>query len=215
MAKKNKFPFEDEAYETGGLSVDEPITESVYIDMDEIDRNARNDSMSMLKELSKIYGNEKFMAEHPEYKNRLDLELESIRVLLKMRRSDEISHDILVKQIGLTPNVASMYSALQKLQTSMVNIENKLDEKVRIVNGLLKNYQMELPFDQQEEENSSEGQSEQSAAGRYRGTKAFIVEMNKNGSSQAGDNLSQAGDNLSQDDPYALPNQIELFTDEE
>ena len=208
MAKKNKFQFEDEAYETGGLSVDEPITESVYIDMDEIDRNARNDSMSMLKDLSKIYGNKKFMAEHPEYKNRLDLELESIRVLLKMRRSDEISHDILVKQIGLTPNVASMYSALQKLQTSMVNIENKLDEKIRIVNGLLKNYQMELPFDQQEEENSSEGQSEQSAAGRYRGTKAFIVEMNKNGSSQAGDNLSQ-------DDPYALPNQIELFTDEE
>ena len=208
MAKKNKFPLDDEAYETGGLSVDEPITESVYIDMEEINRNAKNDSLFMLKDLAKIYGNERFMAEHPEYKKRLDLELESIRVLLKMRRSDEITHDILVKQIGLTPNVAGMYTALQKIQSAMVAIENKLDEKVRIVNGLLKNYQMELPFDQPEEETAEEQSGEPSGAGRYRGTKAFIVEMNKNGSSQAGDNLSQ-------DDPYALPNQLELFADED
>ena len=205
MAKKNKFPFDDENFYTGGLSVDEPITESVYIDMEEINRNAKNDSLFMLKDLAKIYGNERFMAEHPEYKKRLDLELESIRVLLKMRRSDEITHDILVKQIGLTPNVAGMYTALQKIQSAMVAIENKLDEKVRIVNGLLKNYQMELPFDQPEEVTTEEQSGESSGAGRYRGTKAFIMDMNKQPASAPEEQLKS--------DPDMLPNQLELFAD--
>lgn len=176
MAKKQRGNWQnpDEFDELGGLSIDEPLTESVYIDMDEINDNAKKDSLFMLKDLAKIYGNEKFMNEHPEYKKRLDLELESIRVLLKMRRSDEISHDILVKQIGLTPNVASMYAALQKLQSAMVSIENKLDDKVKTVNNLLKNYQMEIPF---EEEKESEDTPSSSGSLRYRGSKQFIMDM--------------------------------------
>ena len=114
----------------------------------------------MLKDLSKVYGNEQFMAEHPEYKKRLDLELESIRVLLKMRRSSERAHDILVKQIGAKPGNARMYKALKDLQKSLLDIQTKLDETVRTVNNLLKNYQLELPFDK--EENLEDGETESS-----------------------------------------------------
>lgn len=178
--KKGKWDDPADFDDLGGLSIDEPIADAIYIDTDEISREAKNDSMFMLKDLAKIYGNEKFMAEHPEYKKRLDLELESIRMLLKMRRSSEITHDILVKQIGSNPNNASMYKALQGLQKSLLDIQTKLDETVKTVNNLLKNYQLELPFDQVEEteDGETESISDHGASGlRYRGSRQFIIDM--------------------------------------
>lgn len=157
------------------LSVDEPIADAIYIDTEELSSQAANDSKFMLKDLEKIYGNEKFMAEHPEYKKRLDMELESIRLLLKMRRSDEITHDILIKQIGQNPNNASMYTALNRLQNSLLAIQTKLDETVKTVNSLLKNYQLELPLEQEEQiEEDSENPSINT---RYRGSRQFILDM--------------------------------------
>lgn len=178
--KKGKWDDPADFDDLGGLSIDEPIADAIYIDTDEISREAKNDSMFMLKDLAKIYGNEKFMAEHPEYKKRLDLELESIRMLLKMRRSSEITHDILVKQIGANPNNASMYRSLQGLQKSLLDIQTKLDETVKTVNNLLKNYQLELPFDQVEETEDGETEStgDHGASGlRYRGSRQFIIDM--------------------------------------
>ena len=178
--KKGKWDDPADFDDLGGLSIDEPIADAIYIDTDEISREAKNDSMFMLKDLAKIYGNEKFMAEHPEYKKRLDLELESIRMLLKMRRSSEITHDILVKQIGNNPNNASMYKALQGLQKSLLDIQTKLDETVKTVNNLLKNYQLELPFEQTEEleDPDAESSGDHGANGlRYRGSRQFIIDM--------------------------------------
>lgn len=184
MARKKgnwKDPYDEALDDLGGLSIDEPIDEeAVYIDMDEISQQAENDSKFMLKDLSKVYGNEQFMAEHPEYKKRLDLELESIRVLLKMRRSSERAHDILVKQIGAKPGNASMYKALKDLQKSLLDIQTKLDETVRTVNNLLKNYQLELPFDKEEnlEDGETESSGDHGASGlRYRGSRQFIIDM--------------------------------------
>ncbi len=178
--KKGKWDDPADFDDLGGLSIDEPIADAIYIDTEEISREAKNDSIFMLKDLAKIYGNEKFMAEHPEYKKRLDLELESIRMLLKMRRSSEVTHDILVKQIGSNPNNASMYKALQGLQKSLLDIQTKLDETVKTVNNLLKNYQLELPFDQVEEteDGEIESSSDHGASGlRYRGSRQFIIDM--------------------------------------
>ena len=180
VKKKGKWDDPADFDDLGGLSIDDPIADAIYIDTDEISRDAKNDSMFMLKDLAKIYGNEKFMAEHPEYKKRLDLELESIRMLLKMRRSSEITHDILVKQIGANPNNASMYRSLQGLQKSLLDIQTKLDETVKTVNNLLKNYQLELPFDQVEETEDGETESsgDHRASGlRYRGSRQFIIDM--------------------------------------
>ena len=186
MARKKgnwKDPYDDALDELGGLSIDEPIDEeAIYIDMDEISQQAENDSKFMLKDLSKVYGNEQFMADHPEYKKRLDLELESIRVLLKMRRSSERAHDILVKQIGAKPSNASMYKALKDLQKSLLDIQTKLDETVRTVNNLLKNYQLELPFENEQkevgEELNMQDSGDHGASGlRYRGSRQFIIDM--------------------------------------
>ena len=57
----DKFNFDE------SFSIDDPIADdSVFINMDEISLNADNDSKFMLKDLMKIYGNEKFMDEHPD-----------------------------------------------------------------------------------------------------------------------------------------------------
>lgn len=158
------------------FSVDDPISEdAIFIDTEDISRKANDDARFMLKDLTKIYGNEKFMAAHPDYKKRLDMELESMRMLLKMRRADEITHDLLVKQIGMNPSNAGMYSALNKLQKSLLDIQTKLDETVKNVNNLLKNYQLEIPF----EEDTKEEDADKPRGDSHRGSKAFILEMEK------------------------------------
>lgn len=200
------------------IDIDTPLDDSVYIDMDELDQKAKDESKLMFKDLERIYSNEQFMADHPEYKKRLDIELESLRILIKMRKSDEVTHDILVKQIGMTPNNASLYSALNRMQTSMINIQTKLDSTVKTINQLLKNYQMELPFEKDPEETTNSETSEvKTNAQTFRGTKAFMNHMlERNSQTFYPVKHFLEDDNL----PYVmkdgnLSNQLDLFESEE
>ena len=67
---------------------------SEEINVEEIERVAKDESFAMCKNLRDIYFDEEFMAKYPKFKERLDIELESLRVLIKMRKSDEIVHDL-------------------------------------------------------------------------------------------------------------------------
>ena len=180
MAKKDMNErFRDDWDVDDPIEIDTPLDDAIYIDMDELDQKAKDESKLMFKDLERIYSNEQFMTEHPEYKKRLDIELESLRILIKMRKSDELTHDILVKQIGMTPNNASLYSALNRMQTSMINIQTKLDSTVKTINQLLKNYQMELPFEKEDLAPTTE-KSEATNAQTFRGTKAFMNHIFEN-----------------------------------
>ena len=187
------------------IDIDTPLDDAVYIDMEEISKKAEDETKLMFRDLERVYSNEQFMNEHPEYKKRLDIEIESLRIQLKMRKSDELIHDILVKQIGMTPNNASLYAALNRMQASMINIQTKLDQTVKNINQLLKNYQLEIPFEGEKAEvaiAASQNDSKTDAK-TFRGTKAFMNHiMNKN----------QTFYPIEDDN---LPGQLDLFEDEE
>ena len=163
---------EEDLFDMNPISIDDPIDESVFIDMKEISETSSDEAKFMLADLAKVYGDEAFMKAHPDYKKRIDIELESLRLLLKMRKSDEVTHDILIKQIGMTPNNASLYMSLNRMQNSLLNIQTKLDLTVKNINNLLKNYQMEIPFEDKETGDKTDTQQV------HRGSKSFIDEMN-------------------------------------
>lgn len=150
--------------------------DAVFIDMERIDAEAENDSTTLCNNLEKIYGNREFMDAHPDYKKRLDIEIENLRVLIKMKMSDESVHDIAVKAIAANPSNASMYQSLIKVQSSLLDIQKRTDDVVKNINTLLKGYQTELNFDEFEDPTR---EPENNGGSVVRGTRAFIQEMNK------------------------------------
>ena len=148
---------------------------SEEIDVQAIEQVAKDESFSMCKNLREIYFDEEFMTKNPKLKERLDVELESLRVLIKMRKSDEIVHDLCLRSIGMNANNGSLYKALSGIQKSMLNIQIQMDTTVRNINNLLKNVQLEFNF---ENENPEQAQAEVPLdKNTTRGSKKFIEQM--------------------------------------
>lgn len=172
------FLFGDE--ENAPVIPDEGFDEIFIIDTEKINTEAKCDAYNMVEDLMKVYGDEKFMKEHSDYKKRLDIELNNLTDLIRMKRADIEVHDILVKAIGHDPTNASLYSSLNKMQSSILSIQKQQNEIVEKLNNLLKNYQFEVPvkeetvtFDQSTEESNHSGIV-------CRGRKEFIKTMNSN-----------------------------------
>lgn len=165
--------------EDSNLDIDSGMEdEVVFINMDEIESETQCDVYNIFENLIKVYGNEAFMKEHPDYKKRIDIEKENLRTLIKMKKSDEIIHDILIKSIGKNSTNASLYASLNKIQSSIMGIQSKLDETIKNLNNLLKNYQFEIPF--KEEDKQVKGESNvQPDMHISRGRKAFIEAMDE------------------------------------
>lgn len=146
----------------------------VSIDVDTINSEAKWDAHQMVDNLAKFYYDDKFMSEHPQIKKRIDDELESMRILIKMRKADEEAHDALVKAISANNNNASLYKALTQIQGTILSVTTKMGEIVDRLNNMMKGYQLEIPYEQQQEENQQITQKN-----TYRGTKEFIKNMLK------------------------------------
>jgi len=155
------------------LSIDpEGIVED--IDVAEIEDEAQRISFALCKNLREVYFDDTFMQQNPKLKERLDVELESLRVLIKMRKSNEIVHDLCLRSIGLNANNASLYKALTGIQGSLLSIQKQMDDTIKNINSLLKNVQLEFDFNN---ENKSENDSSQNESNINRGTKSFIQKM--------------------------------------
>lgn len=148
------------------------------INVEEIEDDAKRISFAMCKNLREIYFDEEFMSRNHKLKERLDVELESLRVLIKMRKSNEIVHDLCLRSIGMNTNNASLYKSLVGIQGSLLNIQRQMDETVRNINSLLKNTQLELNFDRDEAQgNEQENVNQENNTGITRGSKRFIEQM--------------------------------------
>ena len=148
------------------------------ININEIEDVAKIAAFAMCKNLREVYFDEDFMTRNPRLRERLDVELESLRVLIKMRKSDEIAHDLCLRSIGLNTNNASLYKSLSSIQTSMLSIQKQMDETVKNINSLLKNVQLELNFDSQESA-SQQNNNIENTTDATRGSKKFIEQMKK------------------------------------
>jgi hypothetical protein len=120
------------------------------------------------------------MRSNPSLKKRIDSELESLRILIKMRKSDERTHDILLGAIAKNSSNASLYRALTETQKTILSITTKINDIVNALNGLLKNYQLEIQWkDETITTEESEEDSIEEVKDIHKGTKAFIEQMNE------------------------------------
>lgn len=157
--------------------LDPGTVEVVNIDTDEIESLATKEADNMYDELRAMYFDEEFMKNHPVLAKRIRQEVYSLYVLLKMRKSDEIIHDLNLKSIASNPNNASLYRSLKDIQASMLSIQSKIDDKIKDITSLLKEKQLELNY-AEESENPSHPEETQ-PNNTYRGSKTFIEDMKK------------------------------------
>ena len=146
------------------------------IDVNAIEAEATEAAFALCKNLREVYFNDEYMSSNPQLKKRLDAEIESLRVLVKMRKSDEKIHDICVKSVGMKPSNASLYAALTRIQSSLLSIQKQMDETVKNIDAICKNVQLEFNFNHNDEEADN---TVKLTPGTHRGTKAFIEQMRK------------------------------------
>ena len=94
--KKNNLEITDD--DIKGLVDPNEGIEVVEIPIEEIEDAAHKLAISLVDNLSVFYYNETFLKENPLFKKQVDKDIDSLRILLKMRKSDEVTHDILVSQ---------------------------------------------------------------------------------------------------------------------
>lgn len=153
----------------------------IDIDMDGIDAESKEDAALLIENLSKFYYDENFMKEHPAFKKRVDADLESLRILIKMRKTDEVAHDLLIKAISGNSGNASLYKSLTEVQKTIISITTKIGDIITGLNNLMKGYQLEINFDSPEDnEDGTDNEEDNIKKNTWRGTKDFINDMNKN-----------------------------------
>lgn len=153
----------------------DPGEDVVHIDTESLSEEAQNEAEEFIKTLTSAYYDEGFLADNPPLKKRVAAEVESLRLLVKMRKCNEKIHDLAIKAIGGNSGNASLYRAASETQKTLMSIHTKIDETVDRLINMLKNYQLEIHFENEENNNTdSDG-----TTGTHRGSKDFIEEMRK------------------------------------
>jgi hypothetical protein len=151
----------------------------VDIDLESINESAKTDAVSLIDNLSKLYYDEDFMKRNPTFKKRVDTDLESLRILFKMRKTDEETHDILIKAIAGNSGNASLYKSLTELQKTIISITTKICDIIDGLNNLMKGYQIELMNNSEDDGIKEDPDDDFDPTSTCRGTKFFIEQMNK------------------------------------
>lgn len=149
----------------------------VDIDLEGIDQSSKEDAITLIENLSRFYYDKDFMQRNPNFKKRVDADLESLRILIKMRKSDEIAHDLLVKAIAGNSGNASLYKSLSEIQKTIISITSKMGDIIDGLNNLMKGYQLEMNFDDPEPIETED--TIESVGDTFKGSKDFIKSMNE------------------------------------
>lgn len=155
------------------LPIDGQAEDFYVLDMDEIGRDANIMATSMISSVLRLYNNKDFVEEHPDFKKRIDTEIESLKKLYKMAQTNEIVHDHLAQAISKNSSNASLYMALDKVQARIMTVDHSIREILDGLNKICNNYQMELNF-----EAVKKGNDPDEDGMAVRGGKAFIDMMN-------------------------------------
>lgn len=149
----------------------------VNIDMDDINKSSEDSARELVDNLSKFYYNEDFMRRNPSFKKRVDTDIESLRVLIKMRKTDEVAHDILINAISGNSSNASLYRSLSEMQKTILAITTKMNEIINGLNTMMKGYQLELNFDNENNESDNKTETDSHSDTAHRGSRQFIEQM--------------------------------------
>ena len=152
----------------------------VNIDTDRIDTDSLKEASELVENLKDIYADPEFMKANPKFATRLKAEVENLRILIKIRKSDEVAHDVLLGAIGRNSANASLYRSLSDIQRTILSTTSELTSKVKDINVMLKNIQLEINFKQESETDVDQGDEEnieRPEQNTFRGSKDFIKQM--------------------------------------
>lgn len=157
--------------------------EVVNIPIEDIGTEAEGKAKSLIEDLAKFYYDDEFLKANPNFRKRVDNDMESLRMLLKMRAADEVTHDVLIKAIAANSSNASLYRSLTTVQTTILQITTKIENIVNNLTTMIKGYQLELNFKYENEiaNNESDDAPEtiEDSPTTHRGSKAFIEQMQR------------------------------------
>jgi hypothetical protein len=162
----------------------------VNIDIDAIGDEAEGKAKRLIEDLAKFYYDEDFLKANPNFRKRVDNDMESLRMLLKMRAADEETHDVLIKAIGANSNNASLYRAMTDVQKTILQITTKIETIVNNLTTMIKGYQLEINWKIEQEQMMNTEEVDDSemtiddVSTQHRGSKSFIEQMNKIDESQ-------------------------------
>lgn len=174
MDSDEDFIFGDNSDILDGLEV-------VNIDIEGIGVDAENKAKILIEDLAKFYYDEEFLKSNPNFRRRVDNDMESLRMLLKMRAADEVTHDVLIKAIAANSGNASLYGSLTRIQDAMLKITTKIESIVNNLTSMIKGYQLEINWKSEqlnEEYMDEQDQEPENINTQTRGSKAFIQQMN-------------------------------------
>jgi hypothetical protein len=170
----------------------------VNIDIDAIGDEAEGKAKRLIEDLAKFYYDEDFLKANPNFRKRVDNDMESLRMLLKMRAADEVTHDVLINAIAANSSNASLYRALTNVQTTILQITTKIENIVNNLTTMIKGYQLELNFKMEQEQAMQGSEPEEvtvdNVSSQHRGSKSFIEQMNKIESEQLFVNEEEEGE---------------------
>ena len=150
----------------------------VNIDIEGIGTDAEAKAKTLFEDLTTFYYDPEFLKANPNFRRRVDNDIESLRLLLKMRAADEVTHDVLIKAIAANSGNASLYRSLTQVQTTILQVTTKIETIINNLTTMIKGYQMELNFKNEQEIESSENESgiiDDTTV--HRGSKSFIEQM--------------------------------------
>lgn len=157
--------------------------EVVNIPIEDIGTEAEGKAKSLIEDLAKFYYDDEFLKANPNFRKRVDNDMESLRMLLKMRAADEVTHDVLIKAIAANSSNASLYRSLTTVQTTILQITTKIENIVNNLTTLIKGYQLELNFKYENEiannESNDTPETIEDSPTTHRGSKAFIEQMQR------------------------------------
>lgn len=145
------------------------------IDLDALNADSEKEAEDIIKIVTGLYHDENFKNRHPQVQKRINIELETLRGLIKMRKADEEAHDALIQAIGENKSNASLYRSMAEIQKTSISITNKIHDTIDRLNNICKAYQLELQFEPGDENQ----EDKQETTGAHRGSKSFIEEMTR------------------------------------
>lgn len=151
---------------------DMPEEDVLLIDIAALNTDSEHEAENMIRIVTDLYHDETFKSRHPQAQHRIEMELETLRGLIKMRKADEEAHDALLQAIASNKTNASLYRGLAEIQKTSIALSNKIHDTIDRLNNICKGFQLELDFDAPKPEDEP-----QMASGVHRGSKTFIKDM--------------------------------------
>lgn len=150
-----------------------PTEDLIHIDIDAINEDSKKEASDMIRVVTDLFYDEKFKEQHPQAQRRIEMEIETLRGLIKMRKADEEAHDALLQAIAENKSNASLYRSMAEIQKTSIALSNKIHDTIDRLNNICKEFTIDMPVE--ETEQSSEDTEQKNGA--HRGSKSFIESM--------------------------------------